>query len=274
MAKGLPPVGYKLVRGGGVPGGHNCLWNGETEPFVTPMKECASIELRHSDVVVDIGAYVGTYAIRCARFPVKRVVAYEPTPLTFRVLSLPKLRNMESVQAAVVGDDSPTVDLHISQGIGVTNSTRLSIRKAATVTVPAVSYGDAVRDASIVKIDVEGAEYFYGDLVRPNLRAIIVDFHPVPAHDWVSDAERLVDSFLTAGFTAVVEPRFDRSGWDRGGSWIRDLETTGECRELMLGDFCCGCGKPVRARSKALCLVCWDAWTPAHRRGFERAVVV
>lgn len=146
------------------------------------MRECASIPLRHSDVVVDIGAYVGTYAIRAARFPVQHVVAYEPTPATFAVLSLTALPNMKLVQAAVVADrDVESVALYISRGIGVTNSTMPSTQKSP-VDVPAVAYAEAVSGASIVKIDVEGAEYDY-PIVQPSLRAIIVDFHPLPGED-------------------------------------------------------------------------------------------
>jgi hypothetical protein len=32
-----------------------------------------------------------------------------------------------------------------------------------------------------VKIDVEGAEYGY-DIIKPNLRAIILEFHPVTSN--------------------------------------------------------------------------------------------
>lgn len=135
---------YKYVQGGNVPGGHNVIYDGR-KPFITPMKECNSIPLMFNDIVVDIGAYVGTYAIRCARHPVRIVTAYEPTPGTFSILSLTRLPNMKQVQAVVVGDDRKEVDLFISSGIGVTNSIVLSNRKAGSVTVPAIRYEDAVR---------------------------------------------------------------------------------------------------------------------------------
>ena len=50
-------VPYRFTHKGNVPGGHYVLADPQKAAvFVPPMKECHSIELRHSDVVVDIGA--------------------------------------------------------------------------------------------------------------------------------------------------------------------------------------------------------------------------
>lgn len=261
-------IGYKLVAGGNVPGGHLALWDGKRRPFITPSKEMNSIGLRYSDVVVDIGAYVGMYAIRCARYPVKQVVAYEPTPQTYEILSLTELRNLRIEQAAVVADDRATVPLHISSGIGVTNSIALSRRKAKTLDVPAVSYESAVAGASIVKIDVEGGEYDY-PIVQPGIRALIIDFHPLPGEDWISKAEAMIASILVAGFEPVVVPDWS-NGWTRAGSWIRPMKTTGLHDDLMAGDFCCGCGAGIRATIKALCPECYSRWSPKHRRNYAQ----
>ncbi len=260
-------IGYKHVQGGNVPGGHNVLWDGKRKPFITPMRECNSIPLRHSDVIVDIGAYVGTYAIRCARFPVKKVIAYEPTPQTFNVLALTELPNLEIYQQAVVADDRPSVDLFISRGIGVTNSIILSNRKAGKITVPAVKYEDVVAEASIVKIDVEGAEYTY-PIIQPNLRAIIVDFHPIPKRDWIGRANEMIAEFEAAGFQAVISPDFS-NGWTSAGSWIRDGDTIGEFSPMMLGEICCGCGVEISTDGKGICKDCAKLWSKRHKEGYE-----
>lgn len=258
---------YQFVQGGNVPGGHHVLYNKGKKPFITPMRECNSIQLRHSDVVVDIGAYVGTYAIRCARFPVKQVFAYEPTPRTFEILQLnaQQLPNLEMIQAAIVGDNRETIDLFISAGIGVTNSTVLENRKMTKIAVPAIRYEDAIRYATIVKIDVEGAEYDF-NIVQPQLRTVIIDFHPIPGN-WIDKAEKIVDQLEQSGFTAIITPEWS-NGWTRAGSWIRPMETFGECESLMNGTLCCGCGKAIYAQSKALCSECYNLWSKKHRRGF------
>jgi FkbM family methyltransferase len=261
---------FKWMQGGSVPGGHYLIYGKDPEPFIPQMGVCNSIPLRHSDVVVDIGAYLGTFAIRCTRLPVKQVTAYEPTPETFKVLSLTQSANLRLVNAAVVSDDSPTANLFISAGLGLTNSIAKSFRKIGKVTVPAVNYVEAVKGASIVKIDVEGAEYDY-PIIQSSLRAIILDFHKVP--DWIDKAHKIMDDLTAAGFKAVVEPVFENR-WSPGGSWIRDMDTEGEYSPMMQGIECCGCGMAIQATARALCPICWPKWTAKHREGYQQAEVV
>ncbi len=265
---------FEHVQGGNVPGGHNVLCSSKSgRPFITPMRECNSIELRHSDVVVDIGAYVGTYAIRCARFPVRHVRAFEPTPMTCDLLKLTPLPNLEVIQAAVVGHEvkpNGTVPLFVSKGIGVTNSLAKSHRKAGAIEVPAFWYWHAVDGATVVKIDVEGGEY---DLpiveAIEGIRAILIDFHPMPG-DWVGRAESIIEGLEDHGFKALIAPDWS-CGWTQAGSWIRPMSTdqSNVHEPMMSGRLCCGCGTEVVAgASKTLCSKCWDQWLPRHRKGF------
>lgn len=262
---------YKHVGGGGVPGGHNLISDGVRKPFVPPTRELNSIELRYDDIFADIGAYCGTYSIRCARFPVRLVRAYEPSPFTFKVLSLTKLRNLELTNAAVVGDERASVDFYLSKMTGITNSLVPS-RAKDVFTVPAVSYDEAVRGASVVKIDIEGYEYNLGNLARSHIRAFLIDFHPV-GKDWVDKAEAIIAEIESAGFDAVIKPVWT-NGWTRAGSWTREVETSGDvCEDLMSGLFCCGCGARLSGGSgRSLCEECWNAWTKRHREGYTRAV--
>lgn len=255
-----------------MPGGHNVIWDGKAEkPFIPPTKEFDSIALRHSDVVIDIGAYCGTYALRCARFPVRQVVAYEPTPATFEILSATRLPNLELVNAAVVPPGAPeTVDLFVSHGIGVTNGLVAQNRKAYSIKVHAVSFEAAVSGASVVKIDVEGAEYTYPLLCSDTVRALIIDFHPLTGRNWVRRANEMIAEIEAAGFTPVVSPDWS-NGWTRAGSWIRERETSGEFEPMMRGQLCCGCATPVHGEGRSLCASCWALWTPRHREGYGRA---
>lgn len=267
-------MNYIYTKRGGVPGGHYVIDDGRRTPFISPTREFSSIPLRYSDVVVDIGAYVGTYAIRCARFPVRRVVAYEPTPETAEILALTSLPNLELRRVAVVGDPTvDRVDLHIAPGLGIGNSLVRLKGKLGVVSVPAISYDDAVRDATIVKIDVEGAEYDYGPIVRPKLRAAIVDFHPVTKIGWIDRANRIVEELLDSGFKPVIAPEWS-NGWTRAGSWIRDLEhdrTVPGFEPMLDGDLCCGCGRAILGHRRSLCLDCFPTWSRKHRVGYEPA---
>lgn len=261
---------YKHIQGGNVPGGHNVIYNEGKKPFITPMKECNSIELKHSDIVVDIGAYVGTYALRCARFPVAEVRAFEPTKSTYDLLTKVKLPNYKPFNMCVVGDDSKSVKLYVSKGIGVTNSIVLKKRKAGYIEVEAINYKEAVKDATIVKIDVEGAEYSYQEIVQPSIRALIIDFHPVPG-DWIAKAEKIISEIESKGFIPVIKPNWE-NGWTRAGSWIREVpEINRSCEVLMNGKACCGCGKAINESRKAICKNCSEVWTSKHKKNFKIA---
>jgi FkbM family methyltransferase len=262
------------IQGGGVPGGHLVIGKVSPDgsrqtPWMPSTRESSSIALRHTDVVADIGAYVGTYALTAARFPVCKVVAYEPTPSTFQILSRTRLPNLKLVHAAVVGDGSEFARLFISSGIGASNRIARD-HTEYSISVPAVSYVEAVSGATVVKIDVEGGEYDY-PIVQPSLRAVIIDFHPAPGQ-WQENAERIVEELHDNGFQPVVKPRFDASGWDRAGSWIREVPELEEVYEPMLaGRECCGCGVSITAQGKGLCGECWSGWFPRHRYGYQPA---
>jgi len=169
-------------------------------------------------------------------------------------------------QVAIVNGNKKAVDLFISKGIGVTNSIVLSKRKAYKIEVPAINYLKAIKEASIVKIDIEGGEYDL-PIVQPNLRAVIIDFHPI-YKNWIKKAEAIIQTLLDVGFKTVIQPKWD-CRWTQAGSWIREKETSGECKVLMKGMKCCGCGIDIIAKTKALCPACYDLWNKKDRIGFE-----
>lgn len=265
-----------------VPGGYFLPSNGDKNPFSTPDREWRSIPLKHDDIVVDMGAYVGAYSITCARFPVKKVTAYEPTPKSFAIMQLTQLPNLENINAAIVGSNNvKTIDFWLAKGIGVSNSIVKKKYKQEKITVSAVNYVEAVKDASIVKIDIEGGEYdIFLDkvnIVQPTLRAIIIDFHPIGGKGWEEKAEKIVKDMTDAGFETVIKPRWSH-GWTSCGSWIRPKGWISPLKrdvhnELMNGDLCCGCGTIVKASSKALCLKCSSSWKEKHKEGYECCTV-
>src|SRR5262245_25367629 len=86
--------------------------------FLPQIKEMTRRKLRPDDRVVDIGAHVGVFSLYCARSPVSSVVAYEPDPSNFEILTMNRfdLPNFEVRQAAVTGSAQDTVELYLSRG--------------------------------------------------------------------------------------------------------------------------------------------------------------
>tara|TARA_B110000046_G_scaffold43468_1_gene48411 strand:+ start:300 stop:953 length:654 start_codon:yes stop_codon:yes gene_type:complete len=208
----------------GFTGGHYAFKTEKSDkPFVNNMRECKSIDILETDIVADIGAYVGEYSIYALNKGAKKVLSYEPTPETFDVLkmNINSLKNKDKSKiynAAVVGDNSKTINLFISKGIGVTNSIVKERGKVGSIEIEAIKYEKALQDATIVKIDVEGAEYNF-DILQPNLRAIILEFHPL-GNDWKDRAIKIMNKIESSGFKNVIKPTF-KSGWNLTGSWIK-----------------------------------------------------
>src|SRR3990167_2444730 len=176
------------------------------QPFKNQMKSCHIVKLYPEDIVVDIGAYVGEYSMY-ASTRAKKVYSYEASPETFKVLQSNKRGCMDIFNVAIVGGSEKIARLYLSKGVGATNSIVKSHNKAGFIDVPAINYIDAVKSATIVKIDVEGTEYSY-DIIQPNLRAIILEFHPIEGIDWKSRATNIIDQLLFSGFKTLLLPQF------------------------------------------------------------------
>lgn len=203
-------------------GGHYAFKTGRSKKaFENPMDVNSSIPLLSTDTVADIGAYVGEFSLYAVKCGVKHIRSYEPTPDTFALLSRNSKPPMEIFNCAVTGAKVPFVTLHISGGIGVTNSIAKPGGKVARLKVPAVPYEEAVRGASVVKIDVEGAEYMY-DIVQPSIRVLFLEFHPLVGKPWKAWVQRIRGKLERAGFKPVILPPFN-SGFGLAGSWIREL---------------------------------------------------
>ena len=205
-----------------ITGGHYAFQTEKSKnPFCNPMGECKSIELNSNDIVVDVGAYVGEYTMYAARQGVKKVISYEATPDTFDLLkkNTNKYDNIEIHNLAVVGNNRKECELFLSSGIGATNSIEKKLRKSGNIKVNAMKYEEAIKEATVVKIDVEGAEYSY-DIIQPQLRAIILEFHPLTKKDWKGMAYNIMNKIEDAGFKPIIYPTF-KNGWALNSSWIR-----------------------------------------------------
>jgi len=187
--------------------------------FKNPMSVNHSIPLLSSDIVADIGAYVGEFSLFAARSCVTKIYSYEATPQTFELLKCNARPPMEIVNKAVVGDNRPFVKLYLSKGVGVTNSVAKTHAKSGFITVPAIRYEEAIKDVTVVKIDVEGAEYTY-NIIQPQLRVILLEFHPIAKQPWLTWAKKIIQKLEDTGFWAVKKPGF-KHGWDLTGSWMR-----------------------------------------------------
>lgn len=199
-------------------------FHGEYEPATTAVLRN---HLHPGDVFVDVGANAGYFSALAASLvgPTGRVIAFEPSPATCRLLDITAQMNpcIEAHQVAV-GDREGVAQLHLSAE--PTNSgmssllSRAGTRGGKVVEVPVKRLDDLLLEVpkvNAIKIDVEGFELSVlrgGEnlftLQRPDLVVIEVareDGTPRPEEivDAIRDLDyddiRLVDD--GRGFTQI-----------------------------------------------------------------------
>ena len=140
------------------------LFDPDYSPFFNEddVMDVLASRMRSEDVVFDIGAYHGVWAMLLARHA-REVVAFEPNPGTFEVLketiAVNHARNVTACSLAI-GAESTTAELW---GGGSGASLRSDGRRASHARVRVESLDRFVESRAslpdVIKIDVEGAEH-------------------------------------------------------------------------------------------------------------------
>jgi FkbM family methyltransferase len=191
--------------------------------------------IRPGDIVLDVGAFVGIYAVLAARWsgPGGRVVAFEPTPssaaLARRHLAYNGLGpDRVSLIEAAVSDRAARATLHQydASAMPYVNSLVAAVdtdAPAVTQPVDVVTIDEVCRELrivpSVIRMDVQGAEIHALRGARETLRAasrlsLVVEMHPQcwPAFSVTDEDARdtLADLGLTASPLVDGEPLFAR----------------------------------------------------------------
>lgn len=141
--------------------------------------------IKAGDWVVDIGANVGHYTKRFSELvgAKGRVIAFEPVPTTFFILSgniqLFQHPNVSLINSAV-SDKLELVGISTPQfESGLTNYYQAHISSAGDSTLPVLAISlDSIlsnHNVALVKIDAEGHEAF----VLAGMRAVVKASHPI-----------------------------------------------------------------------------------------------
>ncbi len=201
---------------------------GVWEPAVTAVYRAA---LRPGDIVVDVGANVGTHTMLAASLvgDTGRVHAVEASPwIHARLLGNLKANGRTNVRtynmAATETPGQVTVFLHDNSNLGGTTivaseAQRVGAQAEASVEglpLPSIVPLEDLLAARLIKIDVEGAEWLVVAGMRellPRLRRdceILIEVNPAALREFGGSLEAFLAIFAEAGFAPFeVANRYD-----------------------------------------------------------------
>lgn len=181
------------------------------------------------DRVLDVGAHIGAFSWLCYRAGCRALLAVEPEPGNASMWrqncgQLNAAFTLE--EAAAVGDAYTEDYAELWLSAVETSYTHSMVKRRGRVEcirVRALRYGALVKALSptVVKVDVEGAEYDFAIPDRlDGVRALSVDFHRRPDLDHIAEAMRIMRAIADLGFRALSLPTFGgMNTW--GGAWAR-----------------------------------------------------
>lgn len=122
-------------------------------------------EIKPNDIIVDIGAHIGSFSIFCSQYADK-VISYEASPLNFKLLKenirLNSIKNINANNTAIFSKKG-RINFVLDKGNTGGNSFYLKSQKKK-LKIDAIPLSQIFKDRKIKKIDflkmdVEGAEY-------------------------------------------------------------------------------------------------------------------
>lgn len=121
-----------------------------------------AFEIKKDDVVVDIGAHIGSFTIKAAG-KCKRVVSFEPFSETFEVLksNAGDLSNVSINNVGIAGESKET-EMYLSEDNPAENSITRKVGRSVVVRLLSLKEAFSLNDLTqvdLLKVDCEGAEF-------------------------------------------------------------------------------------------------------------------
>jgi FkbM family methyltransferase len=172
--------------------------------------------IRPGDVVLDVGAHIGSFTIKAAREagPTGGVVSFEPSAENFSLLS----RNVEANSCAnirlykvAVGSQPGTAQLQLHRRRGTNSlyphptSEPIGVEEVAVRTIDSVADELNLKRVDFMKIDVEGAELE----VLKGAKKVLSEYHPsiaMETHEFGPSEEEITEFLGILGYATKRVP--------------------------------------------------------------------
>ncbi len=176
------------------------------------------------DVVVDMGAHIGAFAVRAARLAHHgQVYAFEASSKNYALLTenrqLNDLRNLY-IENSAVSDRRGKMPLYMPSDNGILGSlmqeTSSFMEMVQAITFTDIIAKHAIDKIDFLKVDVEGAEFDIlfasSDETLPIIQKMVIEYHEFEGNK--RSHQDLVNLLNLQGFKVVVEKAiFPQPGW-------------------------------------------------------------
>jgi FkbM family methyltransferase len=180
--------------------------------------DALATKIRKDDVVFDIGAYHGVWALILARYA-REVIAFEPNPGTFKVLSetiaVNHARNVHASPVAIAATSGSSDFWGTGSGASLRQGQHRALRSRVRVETLDTLVEDRGSMPDVLKIDVEGAEHQVLTGARRCLahaRLVCIEIHFDELPKFGADFSMIETLITNAGFVEIMRSRPMRLG--------------------------------------------------------------
>jgi len=193
--------------------------------IVREISSYKSLEITPEDVVLDIGANIGTFSRTALLAGARRVISVEPDPENFELLQINAPEADKFCMAVVApGDQRVGVTLYKNRGINKGLHSTVPTKGRDMIMVPTIGWDYLMSlGPTKVKIDCEGAEYIFLDPTRlnPTIKGLIIEYNLSRKGEQRS-AQDMHNAFIGCNWTCVRQPRFNTKAWATLASYRRE----------------------------------------------------
>lgn len=165
------------------------------------------------DVLLDIGANIGSVSAAFLDAGIRAAIAIEPEPDNFRVLlnNLAPYQERAIALRAAVAAESGVGNLWLNQGPNKGTHSTVPRRGRPTITVRVVALAILLRQyrPSLLKVDIEGAEYALSEVLADlpgHVRGLAIELHLARTKWRTQLAPLIVQSLQKQSFIAAKQP--------------------------------------------------------------------
>ena len=174
--------------------------------------------------VLDIGGHIGSFTRWALAQGAGFVVAYEPEPDNFRMLSMNTQGEPVEIHNKALTRDGRDVTLNVkTSGHTGGHSILYDGPTREHIIVPSDSFAEVVArvQPNVVKIDCEGAEYEFDmpDTLPDSVQYVTMEIHLNRKVLREIEAPKLIKGF--ENWTAIKQPKITPKGWQTIAVWAR-----------------------------------------------------